>query len=205
MCIRDRHTKHLKSLAIAYFSWMALGLISGIVTNEGTIPERLSQDRIFSLWLASFYILFLSLPGLAGVTAVLSGSKTALGISLSALMTLAVIAMVHSEASRNLLLDQSVPLSVMTVAGMIVYVEVLSLLRRLEEYREGTLNPSIVRRNLFFLGFFLAVSLSLASFPFLIDLGPLGIYDLGTIHGKAMMGLLILVPILLFGILRKRR
>jgi len=95
--------------------------------------------------------------------------------------------------------------SIVTVSGLIVFIEVHSIIRRLDEYKEGVLHPTIISRNLVFLAVFLLLSLAMASIPFIIDLGGFGIYETRTIHGKAILGLAILSPWMLVGLLRKRR
>ena len=196
----------LKSLSLAYILWFVTGIVIAIASEDGSIAQRIGRGDVIRYWFSTFYLLVLILPGLMGLLAILNGTKSLLSGTLAVLISIAVASMVYSEAAGNELLSQSLLLSLVTVWGLVLFVEGMDIIRRLEEYKEGPIDPGIINRNLFFVLLFLTISSILSAIATVIDTGgPIGIYELRTIHGKAALGLALLAPLGILVLIRRRR
>lgn len=196
--------KILKSIAVAYLIWALIGLISALSASEGGIIERLQNDRILGLWFITFYALVAMAPGSFAGYAVVSGSKAAMSGAVGSMMAIPLICMIYSEARSNLLLDQGVLQSIVSVWGLVLFVESMGMMRRIKEFEGSFVPPPIMTRNIVFLMLFSALSSMFAVAPFLFSFKESDVYELGTIYGRAMTGLLIMIPVAILALIRRR-
>jgi hypothetical protein len=195
--------RYLLNLGIGFLIWGVIGAIAGLLNGDGAYLQRALEGRVIGLWFSSLYIILCLLPGSFGSYAALTGSRAAMASTVALMMAMSLTAMIYSEARYNVLLDQDMPPSIMTIVGLVLFVEGLGMIRREEEYKGGHMGRTILSRNLAFLIAFMAISSVIAVVPFIVDPGILGIYELRTIYGKAVLGLIVLVPLGILAIARR--
>ncbi|MDG6225455.1 MAG: hypothetical protein QCI82_08075 [Candidatus Thermoplasmatota archaeon] len=201
--LRKKFTRVLNSIAIAYLIWMVIGFISALTASEGGIGDRIQNDRVLGLWFSTFYSIVAMLPGIFGGYALISGSKAGMSVTIGSMMLIPLVSMIYSEARYNLLLDQGVIPSMITVWGLVLFVEAMGLMRRCKELEDCIMPSSIVTRNVLFLLVFSAFSSVLAVAPFLFPSDVGSVYELGTIYGKAAAGLVLLLPLGILALIRR--
>jgi hypothetical protein len=192
--------RYLLNLGIGFLIWGVIGAIAGLLNGEGAYLQRALEGRVIGLWFSSLYIILCLLPGSLGSYAALTGSRAAMASTVAMMMAMSLTAMIYSEARYNVLLDQEIPPSIMAIVGMVLFVEGLGMIRREDDYKGGR---TILSRNLAFLIVFTAIASVIAIVPFIIDPGIFGIYELRTIYGKAVLGLILLVPLGILAIARR--
>jgi hypothetical protein len=192
------------NIAIGFILWGVAGAVYGVLTGDGAFLERPFQGRIIGFWFSALFLFVCIIPGMAGSFAAFTGSKSSMSAAVALLMGLSVISMVYSEVRFNTPLDQDLLTSLLTVLGLLLFVESMGMIRRKEDLGGGDTDRTISSRNIAFIAMFLVISLLIASLPFIIDPGLLGIYDLNTIYGKALIGLVLLGPLAILALARRR-
>jgi hypothetical protein len=200
--------------------WLFLSIFISLLSGEGDIFERLRNGILFRAWTVFIFLFFSLSPTMFGVFAIFSRKRWALAISVMAFFLLATSSMIFSQARSSRVLDQDPMMSLLFVWGMILYIEGVNWTKRYID-RDPNEFPEMVsgrevtgalwRRQLSYTIIFIGMASIFAYMPILVveffrdSLPyPLSVYESTTVFGKGILGLIALLPLVVFMMLRRR-
>lgn len=217
---RDVLITYSKRVFLGLIGWLFLSIIISLVTESGDLFRRLETGPLFKAWAVLVFILLSVSPTLFGIFSVFSRKRWAIGITVSVFLTLAITCMIFGQASSSTVLDQDPLLSLLFIWGIIAYVEGVNWSKRYIDRdptefpdmdQEKDLTIPLLRRQISYTIVFVGLASILAYLPVLsfemFETGfplDLGIYETRTIFGMGIMGLMVLLPLMVFAIVRRR-
>ncbi len=209
-----------RRIMVGIAAWLFLSIFISLLSGEGDIFERLGEGVLFRAWTVFIFLLFSLSPTMFGVLAIFSRKRWALAVSVMAFFLLATFSMVFSQARNSKVLDQDPLISLLFVWGTILFIEGVNWTKRYID-RDPNDFPDMVsgkevagvlwRRQLSYTIIFVGVASIFAYMPIIVveffrdSLPyPLSIYETTTVFGKAFLGLMILLPLVFFMLVRRR-
>ena len=196
--------RSLKRAGLAFAAWLLGAVLISLITGDGDALYRLKEGRLIWAWTIAAWGLLCMSPTFLGVNGIMTSSRLAKGGSIIAFMGLGISCMVFSQAHSAEVLHQDPFLSLAFLLSLVGYVEGMNWSDR---YGGAlSMDPHIGTlwtRQIVFTAAFLAVGASLALLPYLLDPLPLPFYEAGAHLGKAVFGALLIIPLVLFVLLRR--
>jgi hypothetical protein len=186
---------------------------AAMVMGEGDITERIGGSALLKGWAVIFFSFAASMPTLLGVHALLSGSRITTGGSAMSVIMITAAVMIFSQAESNTILVQDPLVGIVTIWAMIGFIEGISWIRRygrVSPGEEGDVLRDLFRRQVASTLLIVGVASAAAYGPFLIDMIDFGFdgflmnsFEMGTVHGKAILSIFTIAPIAIFSLIRR--
>jgi hypothetical protein len=209
-----------KRIFLGLIGWLFLSIIVSLMTGEGDLFHRLDEGPLFKAWAALAFVLLSLSPTMFGTFSVFTRKRWAIGATVSVFFLLALVCMIFSQARSATILDQDPLLSLLFVWGIIAYVEGINWTKRYidrdtMEFPDTDLDKDIsaplLRRQISYTFIIIGIASIFAYLPLIVLVvfdgnlpGPLSWYEARTIFGLELLGLLILTPLMLFAVIRRR-
>jgi hypothetical protein len=209
-----------KRMFLGLIGWLFLSIIISILTETGDLFHRLESGPLFKAWAVLVFVLLSASPTLFGTFSVFSRRRWATGVTVSMFLALAVTCMIFGQARSSTIIDQDPFLSLLFIWGVIAYVEGVNWSKRYID-RDPTEFPDtdpqknltvpLLRRQISYTMVFVGIASILAYLPvismeiFSMDL-PMktGIYEIRTVFGMGIIGLILLSPLVVLALVRRR-
>jgi hypothetical protein len=166
------------------------------------------------------FVLLSASPILFGTFSVFSRKRWATGVAVIMFLALAVTCMIFGQAGSSTIVDQDPLLSLLFIWGIVAYVEGVNWSKRYID-RDPTEFPDVdpekdltvplLRRQISYTIVFVGIASITAYLPvFVLEISPselsglIGIYEARTTFGMGILGLLILLPLMIFTVIRRR-
>ena len=217
---RDILITYSKRIFLGIVGWLFLSIIISLITETGDLFQRLETGPLFKAWAVLIFVLLSASPTLFGTFSVFSRKRWAIGVTVTMFLALSITCMIFGQASSSTLLDQDPLLSLLFIWGIVAYIEGVNWSKRYID-RDPTEFPDmdpgkdltvpLLRRQISFTIVFVGIASILAYLPVLsFEMfsdglpGHFGIYEAGTVFGMGIVGLLILSPLMVFAVVRRR-
>jgi hypothetical protein len=222
--VHERKRKMLvtysKRIFLGMIGWLFLSVIASLVMGEGDLFRRLEEGPLFKAWAALAFIMLSASPTLFGTFSVFTRKRWAIGATVSMFFLLALVCMIFSQARSAAILDQDALLSLLFVWGIIAYIEGINWTKRYidrdtmefpETDPDKDLSFPLLRRQISYTFLIVGFASIFAYLPLIIlevfdgNLpGPVAWYEARTIFGMEVLGLVILAPLMIFAVVRRR-
>lgn len=209
----DKFRVYLRNIIMGYMGWLGIAVAAAMVMGEGDITERIGSSSLLKGWAVLFFSFAASMPTLLGVHALLSGSRITTGGSVMSVVMIATSVMIFSQAESNTILVQDPLISMVTIWALIGFIEGISWIRRygrVSPGEEGDVLRDLFRRQVASTLLIMGVASAAAYGPFVMDIVDPGLggflldsYEIGTVHGKAILSILTIAPIAVFSLIRR--
>ncbi len=211
---------YTKRIFVGLVGWLFLSIIISLLTESGDLFSRLDEGPLFKAWAALVFVLLSISPTLFGTYSVFTRKRWAIGATVSMFFLLGLTCMVFSQARSSEILNQDTVLSILFIWGIIAYVEGVNWTKRYIDRDtaefpdldpEKDLTIPLLRRQISYTLVLIGIASIFAYIPFLFlelfngDIpGPFSFYEAGTIFGLEVLGLLALLPLMIFAVVRRR-
>ncbi len=212
--------RYLKKVIFGIVAWFFLSIFISLLSGDGNIFDRLREGTFFRAWVVFIFIAASLAPVMLGVYAVFSRKNWSIAASLILFFLLAASCMIFSQARSSSIHFQDPLLSISIIWCMFLFAEGINWNKRYVD-RDPNEFPELIsgkgltgilwRRQLYFTLIFVIISSVIAYVPyFLVNaIGdpfgePFNIFEFNTVFGKAIIGLALLLPLILFMVIRRR-
>ena len=216
---RDLLVTYSRRIMVGMLVWFFLSIIVSLLTETGDVFSRMDSGILFKAWAVVMFVATSISPTLFGVYALLSKKRWAMGAAVTMFFILSIVCMIFSQGRYALAHSQDPFLSLLFIWSIIMFIESLSWSKRyIHKDDDGhplgahgsVLAGPLFRRQVYFTllftGFASAVSFTpVIMFLYVWDSPPSMIpyYELGTVFGKVIVALLLLVPLIIFTVVRR--
>lgn len=217
---RDILITYSRRIFLGLVGWLFLSIIISLITEPGDLFQRLENGPFFKAWAVLVFVLLSASPTLFGTFSVFTRKRWAIGVTVTMFLALALTCMIFGQASSSTIIDQDPLLSLLFIWGIVAYIEGVNWSKRYIDRDptefpdmdpEKDLTVPLLRRQISYTIVFVGIASILAYLPvFSFEVfstglsGPLGIYEARTVFGMGILGLLILTPLMVFAVVKRR-
>lgn len=218
---RELIVSYAKRIMIGLMVWFFLSIVISLLTETGDVFTRIDEGPLFKAWIVLMFVLLSLSPVLFGILSIFGRKRWSMGATVTAFFLLAIVCMIFSQGRYATALKQDPFLSLVFIWSAIAYIESISWNKRYfardisefpEKQRGNDLSISLLRRQIYFTLIFSALASTFAFVPIILFLyvwkeppAFLAFYEIGTVFGKFVVGLLLLFPLMSYAVFRRWR